>query len=126
MKGSIDRLEQESNTLRIIDYKTGRVEARNLKLSNEDQLSQLWQREDLDKIRQLLFYKLLLDLTVKIPESNVPSLQIIGLLQGSPKVFEFENKTSQNLLDSTYIKESVFALIEKLSRDTESFEKKLG
>lgn len=126
LKGSIDRLEQESNTLRIIDYKTGRVEARNLKLSNEDQLSQLWQREDLDKIRQLLFYKLLLDLTVKIPENNVPSLQIIGLLQGAPQVFEFENKTSQNLLDYSYIKESVFALIEKLSRDTESFEKKLG
>jgi len=57
LKGIIDRVDLTGNYYRIIDYKTGSVEAKQLVCKNwEDLLSE----PDLDKVFQLLFYSILL------------------------------------------------------------------
>ena len=56
LKGFIDRVDKSGNTIRIIDYKTGRVESRELKLTDWDQLVS---ESRYDKVFQVLFYKLL-------------------------------------------------------------------
>ena len=38
LKGNVDRIDSVNNTLRIIDYKTGKVEVKNLKIREFDQL----------------------------------------------------------------------------------------
>ena len=55
--GKVDRIEKRNNKIRIIDYKTGKVEARSLKLKD---FSFLMDEIKNDKIIQLLCYALML------------------------------------------------------------------
>ena len=50
--GGIDRIDEHNNNLRIIDYKTGSVQANELKIKSWDQVRD----DDRSKLRQLLFY----------------------------------------------------------------------
>jgi ATP-dependent helicase/DNAse subunit B len=56
ISGKVDRIELRNNTIRIIDYKTGKVEGNNLKINTFEGLTL-----DLsnDKIIQLLCYALM-------------------------------------------------------------------
>ncbi|MBC8486258.1 MAG: PD-(D/E)XK nuclease family protein [Bacteroidetes bacterium] len=53
LKGTIDRVDELNDTIRIIDYKTGRVEQRDLKFNV---WNDLLTESKLDKCFQLLFY----------------------------------------------------------------------
>lgn len=53
LKGIIDRIDRHGNTLRLIDYKTGKVEDRNLSLKSMDDMRQ---PKDKNKSLQLLMY----------------------------------------------------------------------
>jgi ATP-dependent helicase/nuclease subunit B len=54
--GSIDRVEVENGIVRLIDYKTGKVEQRDLRIDN---LSDVLEDSDFAKSNQLLYYSLL-------------------------------------------------------------------
>mgnify|MGYP001031176161 FL=1 len=54
--GSIDRVEEENGVIRLIDYKTGKVEQKDLRLDN---ISDALENPAFSKSNQLLFYSLL-------------------------------------------------------------------
>jgi len=54
--GSIDRVEEENGVIRLIDYKTGKVEQKDLRL---DDISDALENPAFSKSNQLLFYSLL-------------------------------------------------------------------
>ncbi len=58
LKGTIDRIDRtvEGNQVRVVDYKTGKVEPKNLKI---DELSSLITNPDLSKAFQLMQYALM-------------------------------------------------------------------
>ena len=58
ISGSVDRIELRNNTVRIIDYKTGKVEGKNLVL---DDFSKLTLDTKYEKIIQLLCYVLMFE-----------------------------------------------------------------
>ena len=56
--GRIDRMDRTGcNHIRVIDYKTGKVEAKDLKINLEDLEVDLLNNKDKDKFRQLWLYK---------------------------------------------------------------------
>ena len=56
--GRIDRMDRTGyNHIRVIDYKTGKVEAKDLKIDLEDLEIDLLNNKDKDKFRQLWLYK---------------------------------------------------------------------
>lgn len=56
--GRIDRIDRTTyNHIRVIDYKTGKVEAKDLKINLEDLEVDLLNNKDKDKFRQLWLYK---------------------------------------------------------------------
>ena len=56
--GRIDRIDRTTdNHIRVIDYKTGKVEAKDLKINLEDLEIDLLNNKDKDKFRQLWLYK---------------------------------------------------------------------
>ena len=56
LRGTIDRLDDCNNTIRIIDYKTGSVDPKKLKVTA---IEDIFEDADYDKAFQLLFYTLL-------------------------------------------------------------------
>ncbi len=58
IRGKLDRIDEFDGTTRIIDYKTGKVEMRNVKINNYDELLSNY---DKSKAFQLLCYALLFD-----------------------------------------------------------------
>jgi MinD-like ATPase involved in chromosome partitioning or flagellar assembly len=58
--GRIDRIDKVGNTIRVIDYKTGRVEKNQLKAAAADMETVLVTNPDADKVRQLWLYKYIL------------------------------------------------------------------
>lgn len=59
LRGIVDRVDKISGTLRIIDYKTGKVEKKDVKIDHTELLS-IADNPDMGKIRQLWLYKYLL------------------------------------------------------------------
>jgi PD-(D/E)XK nuclease superfamily len=56
--GRIDRMDRTNkNLVRVIDYKTGKVEANNLKINADDMAETLLVDKDKDKFRQLWLYR---------------------------------------------------------------------
>lgn len=56
--GRIDRIDRvNQHQVRVIDYKTGKVEAKDLKINREDIPEKFLEGKDQDKIRQLWLYK---------------------------------------------------------------------
>lgn len=53
--GKADRVDQVGEYIRLIDYKTGKVETKDLKLN---ELNDIVLKPETEKIRQLLFYRL--------------------------------------------------------------------
>jgi hypothetical protein len=58
--GRLDRIDKTGNTIRIIDYKTGKVEKNQLKAGSTDLETVLVTNPEADKVRQLWLYKYIL------------------------------------------------------------------
>lgn len=58
--GRLDRIDKVGNTIRIIDYKTGKVEKSQLKADSTDLEAVLVSSPEADKVRQLWLYKYIL------------------------------------------------------------------
>ncbi len=78
-KGIIDRIDLFNGTLRIIDYKTGKVEPKNLKFTL---IPELFQKPDLAKSLQLMCYSLLYTKKTQISEDTFIN----------PLIISFKNK----------------------------------
>lgn len=99
LQGKVDKIlsiDQNDKTIRVVDYKTGKPHSRNEILGNT-------KYSDPSQYRQLLFYKLLLDLdtSFKFTVKEV-ELDYIGNRTLKPKreVFAIEEKDLENLKDT--------------------------
>jgi ATP-dependent helicase/nuclease subunit B len=68
LKGFVDRVDQYGGTIRIIDYKTGLVDKKELELG---EWSDLTNDSEMDKCFQLLMYAYLLEDEFRITDANV-------------------------------------------------------
>ncbi len=84
--GRIDRMDRiNGHQVRVIDYKTGKVEANDLKISNEDIADTLLVDKDKDKFRQLWLYRYMV-----LKEMISPK----GLEINGTKLNPYENEVS--------------------------------
>ncbi|TBH73560.1 PD-(D/E)XK nuclease family protein [Aquirufa nivalisilvae] len=94
IKGRIDRMDRlGTNTIRIIDYKTGKVEQKDLKIG-EDLMSELTSEDIKEKLFQLWLYKFLLGTELLKPsEERVDYLKQIQTenIQIQPGIISFRN-----------------------------------
>ncbi|MEZ5084508.1 MAG: PD-(D/E)XK nuclease family protein [Bacteroidales bacterium] len=109
LKGIVDRIDQLNDTIRIIDYKTGRLEKRDLKFTDWEELID---NSELAKVFQVLFYNHLYTRTnenVKNTEAGIISLR--SLKQGFMDVafpddtanpFEHFENTLRQIFSSIY------------------------
>ncbi len=139
LKGRIDRMDLlGENTIRILDYKTGKVEAKDLKIA-EDLMSELTSDEIKEKLFQLWLYKFLLgtELT-KSKEDRVGYLKQFQAdhIQIQPGIISFRNLGSKVLTENiefqerqpllSFLKESeqlVEHWVQRLLDPTQAFEK---
>lgn len=56
LKGKIDRIDSLNETIRLLDYKTGKVTENDLKLTNKNLTNKLFKKKEFDKANQLLIY----------------------------------------------------------------------
>ncbi len=93
LKGKIDRMDKIGNLIRIIDYKTGKIEKKHLKTAGAEQESLLMTDPDADKVRQLWLYKyivakqMVLDKGLRLVNKHLP-LEQYQLIAG---IYSFRN-----------------------------------
>lgn len=96
--GKADRIDRVGGLLRIIDYKTGRVDAKELKI---DELSNLDQKKDSGKLLQVLAYALMYsDMQSEPPDEIVSG--IISLRRTSEYLIQ-TNINKQTVIDKNMI-----------------------
>ena len=99
MAGRIDRIDRTgSSHVRVIDYKTGKVEAKDLKINIEDLHVDLLNNKDKDKFRQLWLYKYM----VLKQMVSIKGLTIRGI-----KLEETENTVSSGIYSFRNIDEGL-------------------
>ena len=97
--GRIDRMDRiGGNHVRVIDYKTGKVEAKDLKISVEDLDVDLLGNKDKDKFRQLWLYKYMV---------LKQMVSIDGLTIGKRKLDENENTVTSGIYSFRNIDEGL-------------------
>ncbi|CAM3684051.1 PD-(D/E)XK nuclease family protein [Aquirufa aurantiipilula] len=103
MKGRVDRMDRlGANIIRIIDYKTGKVEKKDLKIG-DDLMSELTSEDIKEKLFQLWLYKFLLGKELSKPQEDrveylkqihAPSVQI------QPGIISFRNLSAAVLTEN--------------------------
>ena len=97
--GRIDRMDRiGGNHVRVIDYKTGKVEAKDLKISLEDLDVDLLGNKDKDKFRQLWLYKYMV---------LKQMVSVKGLTIGGRKLEETENTVTAGIYSFRNIDEGL-------------------
>ena len=97
--GRIDRMDRiGGNHVRVIDYKTGKVEAKDLKINLEDLSIDLLGNKDKDKFRQLWLYKYMV---------LKQMVSVRGLTIGGRKLEETENKVTSGIYSFRNIDEGL-------------------
>ena len=97
--GRIDRMDRiGGNHVRVIDYKTGKVEAKDLKISLEDLDVDLLGNKDKDKFRQLWLYKYMV---------LKQMVSVRGLTIGGRKLDETENTVTAGIYSFRNIDEGL-------------------
>ena len=97
--GRIDRMDRiGGNHVRVIDYKTGKVEAKDLKISFEDLDVDLLGNKDKDKFRQLWLYKYMV---------LKQMVSVRGLTIGGRKLVETENTVTAGIYSFRNIDEGL-------------------
>ncbi len=114
LKGNVDRIEKRNNTIRIIDYKTGKVDAAHLTLKSWNQLTNDIKN---DKIIQILAYAYMFDTFENIPlEAGIISFKNLksGFLPFNFKEPTTTNYIIKNEIMTNYIEQIVVLLKEIL------------
>lgn len=92
ISGKIDRLERVNDQIRIVDYKTGKVEARNLDVKASQDLEELHEHfltnEDWEVLRQLWLYKYLV---LKQNQKRVGGVELSASQVVQPGMISFRN-----------------------------------
>ncbi|MDJ1502160.1 PD-(D/E)XK nuclease family protein [Xanthocytophaga agilis] len=93
LTGKIDRIDKTANQVRIIDYKTGKVEKKHLKTNGSEQEELLLQDSEAGKVRQLWLYKYIVakkvaqDKGLQLADRHIP-LEQSQLVAG---IYSFRN-----------------------------------
>ncbi len=126
ISGKIDRIEKRNGIYRIIDYKTGKVEPKQLQIENFDELFLSYEKE---KIIQIMCYVLMISQTIDFENSKleIGMISFKNLSQNFiPFVYDINNKkeTIINLDILREFKESlILFLIDFLDKDKAFTEK---
>jgi ATP-dependent helicase/DNAse subunit B len=115
LQGKTDRIDRYNQVMRIIDYKTGSVDKKKLKIEAADQL---FMSQEYDKAFQLMFYRLLFD-NLKKSSSNLIT-GILSLRKISDGLNVVETEDVNVLMKDFRIK--LNALLEKLLDEHGVFE----
>lgn len=123
ISGKVDRIELCNGKLRIIDYKTGKVEARNLKIKEFDRLT-----EDLknEKSIQLLCYALMYVQQFGFPSEEMEAgiISFKNMKAGfMPFVFEKETSITNEILEA--FSEEIVILIEQILNPKIAFQEQV-
>ncbi|RRJ90001.1 PD-(D/E)XK nuclease family protein [Flavobacterium macacae] len=125
IKGNVDRIELRNGKIRIIDYKTGKVEARDVTLKQWDNLTSEIKS---DKIIQVLAYAFMYEPNLQSEEMEVGIISFKNLKNGflpfNFKVDKTENTIINEEISVNYVEQLVVLLNEILNQDI-SFEEKI-
>jgi len=120
IKGFVDRIDQRSGVVRILDYKTGKVEAKDLKLEN---IEDVFTNPKYAKLNQLVLYAWLYKCDKKWNDDKVSS-GIIPLKHPLAGLF-FANEKNDDILKDSLLQEyeeNLFNILEELLNPNGSFE----
>lgn len=110
--GNVDRIEIRNNVYRIIDYKTGKVEPGNVRLSNWDSLIESEKKE---KVLQLLCYALMFS---DYPQELPLEVGIISFknLKDGFMAFSFQNTKEATYIDANILEDFKIELVHLISK----------
>lgn len=124
IKGNVDRIEQRNGKIRIVDYKTGKVEAKEIALKQWDKLTAEIKN---DKIIQVLAYAFMYAPNLNGQELEVGILSFKNLKSGFLPFNFKEDKTEISIVDDAisgnYIEQLVLLINEILDQNTPFQEK---
>lgn len=115
LQGKTDRIDKYNGAIRIIDYKTGSVDKKKLKIETADQL---FMSHEYDKAFQLMFYRLLFDDLKKSDDNLITGILSLRKISDGLNVVETEDVNE--LMKDFRIK--LNALLEKLLDEHGIFE----
>ncbi len=124
IKGNVDRIEERNGNIRIIDYKTGKVETRNITLKSWNGLV-----DDIknDKIIQVLAYAFMFenksDLLIEAGIISFKNLKT-GFLPFTFKEDKIANSVINDLIMNNYI-EQIILLLNEILDENIPFEEKI-
>ncbi len=102
--GKADRIDMTQNEVRVIDYKTGKVEQSKLRVKTADLRLPSTRNKDYDKPRQLWLYQYILQRQLnEAPQTILKNGQLAGaaLLQAKSGIISFRN-IDENVLSSEF------------------------
>jgi len=112
LKGKLDRIDEENGTLRIIDYKTGRVEPKNVKINNwEDCITDY----SYSKAFQLLCYSVMFNAQNPISEIQAGIITFKNLNAGILK-FNTPKGSKKSAEDALINKQTLDLFLVELKR----------
>jgi ATP-dependent helicase/DNAse subunit B len=115
--GTADRIDREGNTVRVLDYKTGKVEPKNLKLKD---LLEIAESPEKEKSLQLLLY--MLAWKTQSPEIDiVPGIIAIKMPSKGVLTINFEDERDLCEIDRHEIEEAFSVLVKRILDPNEPF-----
>ncbi len=112
--GRVDRIEKEGNTIKVIDYKTGRVAKKELEKSREQILEEALVDPDKEKLRQLWLYQYLMLKSITQDKSFLLGGESPENHEVKAKIYSFRNmKENLEVNLSFNDNPSIFGFIEK-------------
>ncbi|RYU97199.1 PD-(D/E)XK nuclease family protein [Emticicia agri] len=112
--GRVDRIEKEGNTIKVIDYKTGRVGKKELEKAKEQILEEALVDPDKEKLRQLWLYQYLMLKSINQDKSFLLGGENPENHDVKAKIYSFRNmKENLEVNLSFNDNPSIFGFIEK-------------
>lgn len=123
--GKLDKLEQHGNTLTVIDYKTGKVEPKEITFRDNDEIDLLefLKNEEKEKFRQLCLYNYLISNRFNEIENYEFKFYSFRSLENDLNL-TVVNHTRQEILSA--VKDMLEGLIRELLDDRQPFGVKVG